>query len=92
MSDVLAITANLELAANHRADVVSARVRPVFGEPQIVLAEVRQHQGTTQRSIETLVEKLCDGRTHRQILDDWLGPEPAGKRSNHRILDATPRP
>ena len=85
------MTASLELAANSRADVVRARVRPVAGQQEIVLAEIRQHQGTTQRSIETLASKLSDGRTHRQILDAWLGPEPA-PASNLWIMDLPPCP
>ena len=85
------MTATLELAANSRADVVKARVRPVAGQPDIVLAEIRQHQGTTQRTIETLAAKLGDGRTHRQIIDAWLGPEPP-PASNLWIMDIPPCP
>ena len=90
VTPILAITASLELAANSRADVVKARVRPVSGQPEIVLAEIRQHDGTTQRSIETLAHKLI-GRTHREILDDWLGREPDPK-SNLWIMDLPPCP
>ena len=88
----LATTSSLELAAGYREDVDQARIRPVRGDVTMVIAEFRLKRGTVNKVIETRLHKLCDGRTMREILDDWLGPEPEGHRSRKSMLDATPMP
>lgn len=87
--NVLPLCSSLEMAANHRADVTTARVRPFFSAESVVIVEIRTGDGTAERSIETNLGQLTDGRTFRQILDAWLGPE-IGERSKAPMLDTLP--
>lgn len=64
-----------------------ARVRPVRDHPTAIIAQF--HHGTVRRTIETDLAKIRDGRTFRQILDGWLGPEPR-PRARAPILGCRP--
>lgn len=87
-SAIAKLCSTLELAGEARGDIDSCRVRPGDGMVDQVLVELLTGSGTVRRIIDASVDRICDGRTCRQVFDDWIGREMTLTQAP--VLDAQP--
>ena len=76
MPSNLQIAAVLQKAANLRFDIKRAKIALARDAPHMLLFKIENYTDGTGRDGERNIGKIDTDQTCRQILDDWLGPEP----------------
>lgn len=82
------VAAALQAAARCRRDVKRISIRPTPDVSVLLLVDVEFFTPGKRLRREASAHRVLDGRTCRQVLDDWFGPE--ATPAEQHILDQTP--